>query len=70
MGNDDEGDHMITSHIDHEDVDITVNAGGKDEAFAAFIQSEDSLERDISPIIYERAFELIPFISSYLDLKP
>ena len=57
------------TQIEVEDVDVVVNEV-RDEALAAFIQGPQTPERDISSMIYSRVFELIPFISSYLDLKP
>ena len=60
---------MLTTGIDLEDVNIIVD-DGKDEVLADFIQSPDSIERDINYMMYSRVFELIPFIRSYLDLKP
>ena len=77
MGNDDEGDNMLMTQDEVEDVSpmlrspqvVLVNEV-RDEALAAFIQGPQTPERDISSMIYSRVFELIPFISSYLDLKP
>ena len=69
IGNGDEANQLITSGIDIGDVDIMMEEA-KDEALAAFIQSSESLERDISSIMYSRVFELIPFVNSYCEMKP
>lgn len=63
-------DQLLTHDgIEIEDVDIELESD-RDDKLANYIQSSDSFERDISQLLYSRVFELIPFIRSYLDLKP
>lgn len=68
--NDETTDQLIDDNsVDIEDVEFEMDSN-RDDQLSNYIKSKSSYKRDISSILYSRVFELIPFIRSYLDLKP
>ena len=71
--NDHEGDgdseQLIADTADPAQVDLEIDHG-VGAALADYIRSGHALERDITHMIYNRVFEMIPFLNSYADLKP
>lgn len=71
--NDHEGDgdseQLIQDTVDPAQIDLEFDHG-VGAALADYIRSGQALERDITHMIYNRVFEMIPFLNSYADLKP